>query len=157
MFLPRVFDAFARPPVWLTIAGLVAASGVEVGFGLSGVAAAMVVWAGATAHNALHAGVGPNRKMMAMVIALGVGLIIGVSAHDLHGAVSAILVASIVFASVSMIGLASRSGRGRRRPPADPTAHAAYRAYAADIQREVLENLRHRRRRSGRPRPEREG
>jgi hypothetical protein len=147
-FLPRLFDAFARPAIWLTTAILVALAGTRVGFGLSGTAAAMVIWAGAAAQ--AGAGFGPNRKMMVTVTALGVALIVGASAHSASGVVSAILVGAVVFAGFASILLASRGGHDRRRPPRDPAHHSDYREYAAEIEREVLDKLRRRRGRSRR-------
>ena len=146
-FLPRLFDLFARPAVWVTGAILVALAGLRVGFGLSGTAAAMVIWAGAAAQ--AGARIGPNRKMMVMVISLGVALIVGASAHSPSGVVSAILVGAAIFAGFASISLASRRGSERNRSLRD--AHrSAYRMYAADIEHEVWEKLRRRRSRSRR-------
>ena len=150
-FLPRLFDLFARPAVWLTGAALVAASGLEVGFGLAGTAAAMVIWAGAMAQAGVGAGFGSNRKMMVMVVSLGVTLIVAASAHSPKGAVSAILTGGAVFAGFTTIALGSGRGARRRsmRTSATRAAHRDYREefrdYGEEIRREVLEGLRSRR------------
>jgi len=150
-FLPRLFDLFARPAVWLTGAAVVAASGLQVGFGLAGTAAAMVIWAGAMAQAGVGA-FGANRKTMVMVISVGITLIVAASAHSPKGAVSAILTGGAVFAGVTTIVLASGRGARRRsmRSPATRAAHRAYREefrdYGEEIKREVLEGLRSRRR-----------
>ena len=150
-FLPRLFDLFARPAVWLTGAALVAASGLEVGFGLAGTAAAMMIWAGAMAQAGVGVGFGPNRKTMVMVISLGVTLIVAASAHSPKGAISAILTGGAVFAGVTTITMASGRGARRRSAPnrATRAAHRAYREefrdYGEEIKREVLEGLRSRR------------
>ena len=162
-FLPRLYDLFARPAIWLTGAAVVAASGVQVGFGLSGTAAAMLLWAGAMAQAGVHGGLGPNRKMMVMVISLGVALIVGASAHSPNGVITAILVGSVVFAVATTINIAS--GRGARRRGTRSATRAAYRDYrdefrdyGEEIKREVLEGLRSRRRaRRGKSDAAREG
>jgi hypothetical protein len=156
LLVPRLFDVFARPPVWLTAAGFTVASGKAVGFGLSGAAAAMLLWAGAMAQACVHAGIGPGRKTMVMVIAVGVGLIVGAGAHSLSGTITAILVGAVVFAGSAMSALATRRGSGAPGATRDPALRSAYQAYGADIQREVLENLRRRRRRY-RPKSDRDG
>ena len=149
-FLPRLFDFFARPAVWLTAAAVVVASGVQVGFGLSGTAAAMVLWAGAMAQAGVGAGFGPNRKMMVTVISLGVTLIVAASAHNPHGVVAAILTGGAVFAGVTTIAMASGRGAKRRSMRAPRAAYRGYREdfrdYGEEIKREVLEGLRRRRR-----------
>jgi hypothetical protein len=127
---------------------LVALAGLQVGFGLTGTAAAMVIWAGATAQAC--AGLGSNRKMMIMVTSVGVGLIVGASAHSASGVVSAILVGAVIFAGVGSVSLASRRGSERIRSLRDTARHSDYRHYAADIEREVLEKIRRRRGRSRR-------
>ncbi len=147
--LPRLFDLFARPAVWLTGAVLVALAGAKVGYGLSGTAAAMLVWAGAMAQAGL--GFSPNRKMIVTVISLGVALIVGLSAHSPSGVVSAILVGSVVFAGVATIFVASRRGADRRRAR-DPARHEAYRDFVAEIERDVVDGYRRARGRSRRAR-----
>jgi hypothetical protein len=148
--LPRLFDLFARPAVWLTAAILVAVAGVQVGFGLSVTAAAMVIWAGAAAQ--AGAGLTPNRKVMVIVTSLGVALIVGGSAHSASGVVSAILVGAVIFAGFASISLAQQRGSVRARSLREAIRHSAYGPHAADIQREVLEKLRRRRSRSRRAR-----
>lgn len=147
-FLPRLFDLFARPAIWVTTAVLVALAGVQVGFGLSGTAAAMVIWAGAVAQAC--AGLGPNRKMMVMVASLGVGLIIGASSHSASGVVSAILVGAIIFAGSASISLASRRGAERIRSLRGAPRRSDHRVYAPQMERDVLEKLRRSRGRSRR-------
>jgi TIR domain len=149
-FLPRLFDLFARPVVWVTAAVLVALAGLQVGFGLSGTAAAMVIWAGATAQAC--AGLGPNRKMMVMVTSLGVAIIIGASAHSASGVVSAILVGAVIFAGFASISLASRRGYERIRSLRSAARRSDYRMYASGIERDAVEKLRRRRGRSRRAR-----
>ena len=143
-FVPRLFDLFARPVVWLTAAGFVAATGVQVGFGLSVTAAAMLIWAGAAAQ--AGAGLSPNRKMMVMVTSLGVALIVGGSAHSASGVVSAVLVGAVIFAGFASISLASRRGSERVRSLRDSAGRSDYRAFAREIERDVLEKYRRRRR-----------
>jgi hypothetical protein len=150
-FLPHLFDLFARPAVWVTAAIAVALTGLQVGFGLSGTAAAMVIWAGATAQAC--AGLGPNRKMMVMVTSLGVAIIVGASAHSASGVVSAILVGAVIFAGYASISLATMRGYQRVRSPRDAARRPDYRLHAADIEREVLEKIRRRRGRSRRTKP----
>jgi hypothetical protein len=141
--LPRLFDLFARPAVWLTTAILVALAGVRVGFGLSVTAAAMVIWAGAAAQ--AGAALGPNRKMMVTVTALGVALIVGASEHSPSGVVSAILTGAVIFAGFASISLASGRRSQRNRSWRDAAHHPDYGELAQDIQQEVLEKLRRRR------------
>lgn len=147
-FLPHLFDLFARPAVWITTAVLVGFAGLQVGFGLSGTAAAMIVWAGAAAQ--AGAALGPNRKMMVMVVSLGVALIVGASAHSASGAVSAILVGAVIFAGYASISLASLRGPERSRSLHEAARRPDYSRYAADIEHEILEKLRRRRGRSRR-------
>jgi hypothetical protein len=148
LFLPRLFDLFARPAVWLTTAAVVALAGLNVGFGLSGTAAAMVLWAGAVAQ--AGAGLAPERKTMVMVVSLGVALIVGASAHSASGVVSAMLVGAVIFAGSASISLASRRGSERNRSLRDAIRRSDYRMHGRDIEREVLEKLRRRRGRSRR-------
>jgi TIR domain len=143
-FLPHLFDLFARPPVWVTTAVLVALAGVQVGFGLSGTAAAMVIWAGASAQACK--GLRPNRKMMVMVTSLGVALIIGASSHSASGVVSAILVGAVIFAGFASISLASRRGSEQIHSLRVAARRSNNRTYASDIEHDVLEKLRRRRR-----------
>ena len=154
-FLPRMFDLFARPVIWLNGAGIVLASGFFVGFGLSGVAAAMVIWAGAMAQGGL--GLSASRKTSVMVISMGVTLIVAASAHNPKGVVSAILTGGAVFAGTSIIMMGSR-GKSRR-PGRDPAARAAYRRYWEQKIRAELgdERWRERRRRRARSDPTGEG
>ncbi|HLY80153.1 MAG TPA: toll/interleukin-1 receptor domain-containing protein [Caulobacteraceae bacterium] len=151
--LPRLFDLFSRPLVWVTAAVLVAAAGIDVGFGLSGAAAATVIWAGATAQACAR--LGPNRKMMVMVVSLGVALIVGASSHSASGAVTAILVGSAIFAVYGSILLASRRGVEQVRALRGAARRSDYRMHAADIEHEVLERIRRRHR--GRSRRARSG
>jgi TIR domain len=122
-FLPRLFDAFARPAVWLSAAAIVVLSGVNVGFGLSGVAGAMVLWAGAMAQACLQ--MPPARKTTVMLVSLGVAMIVGASAHSPKGVVTAALVGGAVFAGIATVMIAPRGGPRRR----DPAARKAYRQY----------------------------
>jgi hypothetical protein len=149
-FLPRLFDLFSLAVVWVSAAILVLAAGVQVGFGLSGAAAAAVIWAGATAQACK--GLGPNRKMMVMVTSLGVALIIGASAHNPSGVVSAILVGAVIFAGFAAISLASQRGSERMRS-LRAARRANYRPYASDVEHEVLERISRRRGRSRRTKP----
>lgn len=124
-FLPRMFDLFARPPVWLAASAIVVASGVNVGFGLSGVAGAMVLWAGAMAQACLT--MSAARKTTAMVISVGVALIVAASAHSPDGVVTAALVFGAVLAGTTTIMIASRGAKSVVRP--DKATRAAYRRY----------------------------
>ena len=124
----------------MTAATAVALTGLQVGFGLSGTAAAMVIWARAAAQAC--AGPGPNRKMMVMVTSLGVAIIVGASAHSASGVVSAILVGAVIFAGYASISLATMRGYKQVRSPRDAARRPDYRLHAADIEREVLEKIR---------------
>lgn len=154
-FLPRLFDLFANPSVWLIGALLVALTGFYAGFGLSGVAAAMLLWAGAMAQAGLR--LSPSRKTTTMVISLGVALIVGASAHDARGLVTATLVGGAVFAGVATIMVSTRGARSR--PQRDATAREAYRRYWEQKIRSELgdERWRERRRRRARSDTARDG
>ena len=113
-FIPGLFDQFARPVVWLSAAVAIAVSGALVGFGLSGAAAAMVLWAGAMALTAIGAGIPSSAKTTVMIISGGIMLIVGASAHSLPGLVSAILVGGAVFAVASLVMISIQGGRKAR-------------------------------------------
>ena len=142
MLLPRLFDLFALPAVWLSVAGLVALAGLQVGFGLSVTAAALVIWAGASAQ--AGARLGPNRKMMVMVVSVGVALIVGASAHNASGVVTAVLVFASIFAGWVSILLTSRQASGRIRSQREAAHRFDYRAFGAEIERDVMEKVRRR-------------
>jgi len=146
--LPRLFDLFANSAVWLIGALLVALAGFYVGFGLSGTAAGMLIWAGAMAQGGRR--MGPSRKTTVMVISLGVAVIVAASTHSAHGAVTAVLVGAAVFAGVATIMVASG---GNRRPSANAGTRDAYRRY---WEKKILsemgdERWRERRRRRSKP------
>jgi hypothetical protein len=113
-FIPGVFDQFARPLVWVSAAIAIALSGAVVGFGLSGAAAAMVLWAGAMALTAIGAGVSQTGKTIVMTTSAGVTLIVAASAHSLPGLVSAILSGGAVFAVAAIVMVAIQGGRKAR-------------------------------------------
>jgi hypothetical protein len=148
LFLPRLFDLVARPAVWLGGAALVALAGISVGYGLSVTAAAMIIWAGATAQ--AGAALRPDRKLMVVVTSVGVALIVGASAHSLSGVVSAILVGAAIFAGFATISLTTVGRRSAHDRAGRDARRSAYRRYAEDIEQEVLEKLHRRRSRSRR-------
>lgn len=145
MFLPRLFDLFARPVVWGVGAVAVALGGVQVGFGLSGTAAAMVLWAGAMAGAGVGAGMEPNRKTTVMVVSLGVTLIVAASTHSPGGLVTAILVGGAVFAGMCLNMIRSGRREARRRAPREDTR--SHRAYWTAIAKEARDAARRRYRR----------
>jgi hypothetical protein len=133
--LPRLFDLLANSAVWLIGALLVALSGLYVSFGLSGTAAAMVIWAGAMAQ-AGRRRMGSSRKTTVMVVSLGVAAIVAASTHSAHGAVTAVLVGGAVFAGVATIMVAT-PGRSRRAS-ANAATRDAYRRY---WERKILSDM----------------
>jgi hypothetical protein len=156
MFLPRLYDLFGRPAVWGTIAVAVLVSGVRVGFGLSGTAAALLLWAGAMASAGAGGSLGPSRKTTVMIISLGVMMIVAASTHSLGGLVTSMLVFGAVFAGTSTIMIAGGRHGPRRTPRESTRSHRAYwaarakedRAYWVERAKEMRAEARRRYRRA---------